>query len=170
MLPGSTSELDTRSSPSPLVRWPDWIKNRLGLVNSIKMEQAVAAVNYLRDLVGIDHIHIASDEWHDNKILDNWGAGNVDTGTGKTAKDLYPVGGWVYDRCKFALEKGIPTDAWEPAKTWPARRIRLRSLFTSRSHSPLSSLAVMPPRPGLPDRLDMRIVRKLPVSRDEGGV
>lgn len=87
----------------------------------IKMEQAVAAVNYLRDSVGIDHIHIASDDCHDNKILENWGAGNIDTGTGKTAMDLYPDGGWVYERCVEALKpEGNPTDVWEPAKTWPA--------------------------------------------------
>ena len=86
----------------------------------IKMEQAVAAVNHLRDLVGVDHIHIASDDCDDNGKLDNWGAGNVDTGTGKNANDIYPDGNWVYDRCQFALKTGTPTDVWEPAKTWPA--------------------------------------------------
>ena len=86
----------------------------------IKMEQVVAAINHVRDLVGVDHVHISSDDCDDNAKLDRWGAGLVDTGTGKNATDIYPDGNWVYDRCQNAIKTGVSTDVWEPAKTYPA--------------------------------------------------
>ncbi len=76
----------------------------------VKMERVLEIIDHIVNLVGIDHVALGSDDSDDNAILDQWGA----------SADLYPDDGWVFERCTYALENNIPTDVWEPAKTWPA--------------------------------------------------
>jgi membrane dipeptidase len=76
----------------------------------IKMERVLEIIDHIVNLVGIDHVALGSDDSDDNSVLDQWGA----------SADLYPDKGWVFERCTYAIEKNIPTDVWEPAKTWPA--------------------------------------------------
>ena len=77
----------------------------------IKMERVLEIIDHIVNLVGIDHVALGSDDSDDNAGLDQWGAAK---------KELYPDNGWVYERCTYAIENNIPTDVWEPAKTWPA--------------------------------------------------
>jgi membrane dipeptidase len=76
----------------------------------IKMERVLEIIDHIVKLVGIDHVALGSDDSNDNAVLDQWGA----------SADLYPDKGWVFERCTYAIENKIPTDVWEPAKTWPA--------------------------------------------------